>query len=361
MDSEDFSMLVYLDSAHFALVERADSQARDHFFRLWVEAKCEAALSVHHLQEIAQVADAASVARRFAAMADFGTLRGGQASSDQALRLELQIEFFRMLGFGVDAQHSGLDSLFAPADLRVLQATTVALQPIFRLMREAHTLGADAENTSKQATLAGPPLNIRRRITPEILEASAAHPALQEAADSNPEVAETMRAMSNLVESKIREHGTVRAALEDLYNLVDVDVRDTLLDSDLASASVFFAAAREEAESVLRAIGRDLEDRDALVRKLNPYQLPGFALQLAVQRGRKRHPKADRAGDQLDVAHLGFAPFVDVLFVDKRTLGFISQEGRRQTASLPADASTNIFRAGTLNQVAGIIAQRAGA
>jgi hypothetical protein len=229
-------------------------------------------------------------------------------------------------------------------------------------MREAHMLGADAENTSKQAALSGPPLNIRRRITPDALEAMAEQPALEGGmADLPPEGAEMMRAMSELVDAKIREHGTIRAALEDVYNLGDLDVRDTLLDSDLASASVFFVSAREEAKKVLMATGGDPEDSNALVRKLSPYRLTGFALQLAVQRGRKRHPKADKAGDQLDIAHLSFAPFVDLLFVDKRTLGFISQEEQRYTAPLPEDACSNIFRAGTLAQVSEIIARRAGA
>jgi hypothetical protein len=138
------------------------------------------------------------------------------------------------------------------------------------------------------------------------------------------------------------------------------EILDRIPDSDLAMMSVFFNSAREEVRKVLNRVEADPSVGEQLVRRLDPYSAPGFSLKSAVQRARKQHPKPDTAGDEIDVEHVGFAPCLDVLFVDKRTLGFVRQEARDHPSLLTSDATGVIERAGTLGRAAEVIVKQYG-
>jgi hypothetical protein len=352
-------MLVYLDSAHLALLQRASPDDVSTFLSTWVESGCELVLSIHHLQEIAQLADRESVKRRLEVLRNFPLIRYGSASSDLVLRFEIQIQCFELLGYKPDVRASAVSKLFPEANFDHLCSATLALRPIFKLMQGAYVTGADAENASKLATQQARPVSMRRQIDPSLLNSHAFNQSFQGAIAGMPSpVVSLMRWIGKRVTASIRKFGNVRQALEWIYKLDNVEMRNEILDGDLAAVSTFFKSARKEVDDLFALAGADTSTSEQLVRRLNPYRAPGFALRLAVLRARKRHPKADQPGDQIDSDHVCFAPYVDVLFVDKRTLGFAMQEYRDNRALIPSHGISRIEKAGTLEQVTAIIASR---
>jgi hypothetical protein len=317
------------------------------------------ALSLHHVQEIAQLSDRASVERRLKVLELFPAVRCKPAGSNHVTKLEIQLQLFALLGFKLDVRQMSDDTLFPAADLEDLRAATLDMQPLFKLMRRAHEMSADASNTLKQAGQGRPAMSMRRAVDPALLEAEAAEEAFRAALnDVAPDAQTLMRQMFQQVRTAIQSHGSVRRAMENIYKLSGVEIVDRIPDADLAAVSVFFESAREEAQDVLSRVQADPALGEQLVRRLDPYAGPGFALQLAVQRARMRHPKPDNPGDEIDVAHAGFAPYVDLLFADKRTYGFVAQEARDSPDLLTQSGWRTIGRAGTLERAAAMIAVR---
>ena len=66
---------------------------------------------------------------------------------------------------------------------------------------------------------------------------------------------------------------------------------------------------------------------------------------MAVARARARHSTAPTASDQLDEEHVSFGPYVDLLFVDKRTAGYLTEEFRRKDGRMYFDPARSIKRA----------------
>jgi hypothetical protein len=345
-------MLTYLDSAHFALLERVAEADAKEFWSAWQTCGCELALSLHHLQEIGQLSNRENAKYRLKVLERFSSIRSCGAGFDRVLALETQIQLYQLAGYGVDVQRSARDTLFPVSHIDVLIGS-VEIQPEFKQMRAALEMGADAENLSKEAARQGPPSDFGAFIDPSTLDSPETE-ALIEAvlADLPLDAAVLMRQMIEQVRAKLLEHGTVRDGLEALYGLQNVAIRQSIPDSDLAVVPSFFNTARTEVDAVCSRIGLERSYGEQLVLQLNPYQAPGFALQLAARRARQRHPKPDEPSDQIDVAHIAFAPYVDLAFVDRRTLGFITQEARDRPHLLASEFTKNIVRAGTLDRVA---------
>jgi hypothetical protein len=174
------------------------------------------------------------------------------------------------------------------------------------------------------------------------------------------EVKEMALELFERVESQITRSGTIRAALETMYELNSVAVRPAVLDADLPSVSVFFQTAREQVDEVAVKLGIDSDRVLEAVERLDPYSCPGVALQLAARRARERHTKPDQPGDEVDLAHLAFAPHVDLLFADKRTFAFIQQEAQKSEGNLIPGFTETIRRAGSLAQLEAYISERTG-
>lgn len=359
---EGAALLVYLDSAHLALLDRAATSERDLFLSVWRSCKCELALSLHHLQEIAQLSDRASAERRLQVLKRFPSVRCKPAGVDLVLRLEIQLQLYRLLGFSPDVRRSATETLFPQATYNEVRVATISFQPLFKRMRIAHEMGANASSTSTRAVQAAKAGNMRRRVDPAILDFLGADEMFEEAlASSPPDVGVKMRQVYAQVRNGIQNHGNLRRALEDIYGIASVEFIDEIADDDLAAVSLFFASARSEVPAVFDRVGADPSDSEHLVQRMDPYAAPGFSLQLAVQRARKRHPMPDKPGDEIDVAHVGFAPYVDLLLVDKRTFGFAVQEARDDPKRLASDRLNTIRQAGTLQQAAEAIAAGATA
>jgi hypothetical protein len=351
-------VLVYLDSAHLALLERSSTQDADAFLSVFREHGCELALSLHHLQEIAQLSDRASVERRMRVLESFPSIRCKPAGVDLVTRLEIHFQLLTSMGFAPQVRRSVLDTLFPPAAVEDLRAAIIRFQPLFKMARRAHELGAEASNLAKAAAKVGS-VSTRRDVNLGNHDSLEVATAFESSLTDLPGYVQRLaRTWHGWVRAAISEHRTIRRALISIYRLGEAAIVDRIPDSDLAMASVFFDVGRSEAKELLRKMSGDLPSPAQLFSRLDPYAAPGFALQLAVQRARKRRPEEDMAGDEIDAAHVAFAPYVDVLFVDKRTRAFIEQEGRDNPMLLSPEAAGWISQAGTLERAAAAIAER---
>lgn len=349
-------MLVYLATADLARLEAAQDHERAAFFTICRERECELALSLHHLQEIAQLGSRTSVWRRLDTLSLFPTLRCKPATEDVVLRFEIQVEVYRALGFKVDLDRSALDTFFPHVDLDWLREEVENSLPVFAEMRAAYELGASATNAGKEAVSVGPQLNLRRQIDPADLGVEHLDQLLGDvAAGLPPALRQVTEHMFNEVRTAVVDHGTPRRALEVLYGLSDLALTDNLRDDDLALASVYYRVAREEVPRILEKLPVDLGLAEPLIEGLNPYRAPGFSLRLAVQRARRRHPRPDGPGEDIDAAHLSFAPYVDLLFADRHTYGFITQEARDRPKCMDLSAAHRVRRGGSLTRLIGAL------
>jgi hypothetical protein len=350
-------VIVYLDSAHLALLERASADGRRAFFRTWGGCKCQLALSLHHLQEIGQLSDRTSVARRLQVLDDFPIIRCKPAGYDLVLQLEIAFQLARARGLEPNVTASALATLFPKSTAIDVSAAVNQYPWILAAMRPAHETGAEASNYAKQAEQQTRGVRKRKLRTPSGVDEHQIESLLESTlAELPPQVQTTVRDMWNRVRDTIRERGGLRLGLEEVFGLSDLAIRHKIPDADLPSISVFYDTARTHWSSI--ASPAEMVASDPYMQRLDPYAARGFALQLAVRRGRKRHTKPDEASDEIDVAHIAFAPYVDVLFVDKRTLGFVHQERRDNPALLPFDFTNTIERAGSLQRVEEILVSR---
>jgi hypothetical protein len=343
-------MLVYLDTAQLSLLERATPEERYAFLRKWTEAKCELALTLHHFQEGGQGADESGLRRRLSTIAEFPLVRSLPASETDAMLLEIQLQVYELLGYAPDPRNSGLTTLFPIAVVSQLHAA-IALRPIYTQMREAYELRAQASNSSKAARLGAPRMNLRTPIEPSALNSDEARRLMEGAmADTPREVQQLMRSMLAQVREQMLEHGTVRGALEAQYGLSGVHAANRIRDDDLAASAVFYSEAKEQIAVVLNRTGRP-EDVENVYRRLDPYAAPGVSLRLAVQRARALQAEPEEPGDDVDSAHLAFAPYVDLLFADKRTVHYVTQEARDRPECIDRPAASKVRRAGSLDSV----------
>lgn len=349
-------MLVYLDSDHLAKLERAPRATKDYFLAAWHDKHCEIALTLHHLQEISQLATRESVLSRLDLLADFPIIRCLPASEALVVQFEIQLQVHELLGRSVDVRRSALDTLFPLATLERIRNEVLASESAFRKMRRAYELTADASNTAKRAQQSGR-LALRRAVDPAALTGDGLRDLVEDAvADLPDETKHIVRAMFEQVRAAILEGGNPRRGLETLFGLSDVAVLGQIPDSDLAPAASYFAQARDEVRNMVVPLGLKPADAEGLVRQLSPYLAPGFALRMAVLRARRPHPRKDEPGDDIDAAHVTFAPYVDLLFVDRRTFAFTAQELRDRPSLLPRSDRCSVASATDIEELADTIA-----
>src|SRR5690606_20250523 len=123
-------------SAHFDYLERASPSEKARLQSAWGKAGCELVLSLHHLQEMAQLADEPSVARRLKTIETFPIVRGLPTTSDLVLRFEVQAQIIELLGYSVDVRRSAVETLFPVVSFQEVAAALLINRPILRMMRE---------------------------------------------------------------------------------------------------------------------------------------------------------------------------------------------------------------------------------
>lgn len=346
--------LVYVDSSHLARLQSLREKKPSSFSELrrrWIAAGHTLALSFHHSQEIAQLETDDGIERRLAAVAGLGDFLMEFRGYSQVQELEIQAQL-RALLTGTFADFSQVRSIcFEHCELEALREAIAQSRRGFQDLRNTLEMGAAAENLFK-------PLRAMPRGTESdwMLDRKKRPPAdydwdamkrrmLEHAGPESDAVRETMATIADMMIRAIQTEGTLHDALIAIYGLKDCEHLALFHEYDLPMLQGFFHEAREQSMALAPVWNIESGTLGALVPRLNPYAAPGFRLMLAVERARRSHPKQTEPGDFVDSDHLIYAPYVDALFVDKRTYEFLTQEARRDSARLPAAATTTIHTA----------------
>ena len=164
---------------------------------------------------------------------------------------------------------------------------------------------------------------------------------------ANRRLVDYVRWLSKLV----KKHKNLKHAFEELYGLSGMEITPPLQPTDFPAASFFYASAREQIRQITEDFNTSLPLLVTLLPKLNPYKTPGYSLGIAVDRARQLSRNRAKAGGLIDNNHINFAPYVDVLVVDKRTFTFLKQEFRDRPEFLVALPEGRVRRAGSIHQL----------
>ena len=348
-------MLVYLDTADFATLERASGIERHDFQVIWDKNGCELALSFHHFQEIAQLNDEESIKRRFRLFNNFKIIRGENISSSRAFRLEI-IKQLMASGFMVASNQIDFQSaLFPPlpaAEMAEICDVIIHSLKQYNMLQNAQKMGAASSNYAKQAQNGLKP-NFRKKVDMELLNSPDVESLFKSSISGLPaELQNIVISNFSTLKNAIEEEGTPRAALVTLFGLSGLGEIKDVPDSDLPLVAHFFDIAKELLGELSSNYGLTLADSESVLNTLNPYRSISFLLHASIESARGQHPKEDVASDDVDTAHICFAPYVDLLFVDKRTAGFLRQEATKKPSLQDFLEKGIIKQGGTLERVA---------
>jgi len=343
-------MLVYLDTAQFAWLEQADPRDRERFLETWRELGCELAVSLQILQEVRKRGTAEDVSRRLTTLATLGPLRGIPAGSAGVTIREATVQIRRMLGQGSDDPLAeGQAEIFPEMSLETL---VDAMNTHSGELHQFNLVG-DAQATIQAIGLALPPLEKGVRVDPLAMELGIREQQRQ-TLKNLPEgvTADMVRSMGERVISAIKaadgdlwKANLIRLGIDGMAYLGEIQPEDYL------KTSTFREAAREWADDIAAEAGITTSEVLAHLDELHPYQAPGFSLEMAVFRARGRHSSEPTAADQVDEEHVSFAPYVDLLFADKRTVGYLKEETQRKDGRVAYDASEFVAKARNLEDV----------
>jgi hypothetical protein len=145
---------------------------------------------------------------------------------------------------------------------------------------------------------------------------------------------------------------TDRKRLLCFYGLLDWVHVDRVLTQDIEAVATLSLTFRKHVLPKLQSMF-PRKPVHTLERFMDPYAAPGSSLHLAVERARRRATvgRATEPNELLDAQHVIFAPYVDVAFVDKRTMGFIRGEAAARPQLLAPGATRSLRFAPGLREV----------
>lgn len=358
-------MLVYLDSSQLAELERlsrTDRKTFDGFFDAWRRIGAVLAFSLHHAQEIAQLADLGSIDKRMAVLKEFGNIQIALKGWDGVLDLEIQEQLLSLCRGTGPRYQDVRQRLFSPSTVDEIRNGVVEVRESFQQLREGLLLVAKAENLSKQAKAKADDVGLYDGLIAAHKDPDKPFPsdfdwdtwtrnmrqlARGGQAAGTPGAAMFQWLVDQLL-ATIRQEGSIRGGLQTLMGLKGLPVLTIAPIQDLAALQGYYAQAREIAPRIAQVLGVDSGEVLKRVSELRPYESPAFRLRAAYDRARKRAPKTSEASDQVDSDHLSYAPHVDWAFVDKRTWEYVQQEARKDSRLLPASAVSNIKKASSV-------------
>lgn len=356
-------MLIYLDTSHLDMLERlrrSDPARFACFIEQWTAREYVIALSLNHAQELAQLADETSRQRRLDVIGQFPRdhIRFSYRGSADLLDVELVVEIRVLAGGGRKPVEEIQRLLFAQTfdDFTTIVAENVeashrgfATRSILAAgLNELAKVGRDIETLCAEYNLPKSDLtdpNVDWEQMGRLMESTL--PKNVEDTPSGRMLLGFIRQMNDLVKT----HKNIRGAFEELYGLRGMEVTPTLRSTDLPAAHVFFSSAREKVKQIAEALNIPLPFLMALLPKLNPYKMPGYSLGIAINRARQLSGNRAETGDQVDDSHITFAPYVDALFVDRRTFAFLHQELRDRPELLVPLPDERVRFAGTVDQL----------
>lgn len=336
--------MVYLDTAEFSKLEAAwkcDAALFDNFARAWSASGAQAVVSLASAREIAGIRDAARRSDRLAAMRELGpplvthdfsdavavregeifVRHNGETSAQQAARVRSSL-FIR----GTHEAVLGLVDEYVEIEARVL---------------EAEALSADAQNTHGPSKMWRLPKGIPPGVDIEQMASSARAAGVEQGLDSAQ--LDELEAMARAIGDSVLGAGGLRPGLVNHFGLAGFEHIARAPDSDLSILSVFAEQVRERLAGI--------PDAESRLRHVDFFSLPALSLELAYHRalaadGITKTPSAGRDRD-----HLAFAPYVDLITVDKRTFAYLEQESRHRRDLLPLGVPKSVYRVGDVSGI----------
>lgn len=324
-------MLVYLDSGDLANLERLSAQEPAPFERFlaeWDARGCVLALSLHHAQEIAQLADENSRVRRLSLLERFPGARYEAGGSHKVVTFEAMIQVLAKASHSVPDYAGAVGPvLFQETGLEGLKVTVLEYGNLLRAMESAQGIAAAARNSTRGTRL---PHSYRKQ-TRERMNLPAARTAMEQALSTvglTEQVRGMMRATFDALSTSMEHSANLRSAFEKAYCVEGYDCIRTVDDDDLPRVATFFSVAKDAIRELAPALGLPIDRCLELVPSLDPYDCPGTRIEMSVSRAQDASGQVAEVADEPDRAHVTFLPYVDVLFADRRTVGFFQQEAQ---------------------------------
>jgi len=346
-------MLVHLDSAHLSWLQTArkeDPQPLARFVDAWREAGAELCLSVHHLLEIAQLGDEARMRERLHTLTLFPSIRCGYVGWNHVAEREITLQLIAAATATARADYPTLRTeLFPRISTETLEAAVFKCKEQFAELRKLTALSAELDNYWRFgvafAKLGMP--------TPQLRNAMKIVPVSvpRDGDESQSWQLDGSRRFSGGPSKLLKLLRHPLETREERLRSLEIDGMEAAKGvdyEDLGDLALFAMLARNQAER--------LEDKCPAatehVRRLDPWQCPGFRLWAAAERARRRAAKRSAPGDIVDSHHLVFAAYTDSAFVDKRTFEFLAQEARVERGGLTVDVLGVVRRAANLDDIA---------
>jgi len=311
-------MLVYLDTSHFWMLERLRTRDPDRFDRFianWISREHILALSLNHAQEIAQLSDESSRQRRLNVIEQFpgDLLLFSERGSADLLEIEIIVQIEELLGNKRKSFREIQKSLFTKTFQHFAQKSVQSVEEFkqgfsFRKLVAQETNDLARNSTSKKKA---PATNVHQII----------------------------------------DNKELRSELEKLLGISSMEVTPKLHLLDFGGASYFFLRAREIIMQRSHLFGIPPEHLLSITPKLDPYRLPGYSLGMAISRARQMSGIQTNASDYIDDSHICFAPYVDILLVDKRTLAYLNQEVHHRPELQVTPPDGRVRTAGRIDQI----------
>lgn len=353
-------MLVYLDTAQFAWLEKAEETVLADFLSVWERADCELAVSLQILQEVHKRGSPEDVEVRCETIRLLQPLRGIPAGSAGVAIDEISQQIKRLLDRSAsDPITESRTRLFPPLEPEEVSATLLEHGGQFGQFNVVGAVQAELQGDAQGL----PAIRKGDRMDPLVIEQVIRNKQAL-LLDGVPESAATkmLRELGDRMIAAIHEaDGDVWLANLIRLGISDLSRLDELDPEDYSKAAGFIEAARESAEDIALRAATDSDTVTALANELQPYDAPGFSLEMAVTRARARHSREPTAADQVDEEHVSFAPYVDLLFVDKRTRSYLVEEIRRDDGRIAYDPTTKLMRPRDLTDVMTMIQEAATA
>jgi hypothetical protein len=311
---------------------------------------CQLAISYHHVEEIAQLGSEKTRTRRLMTLWEFrrGSVRYSGLGSGSVLEAEIENQLCRLTGAGRrPSSPDGLQGhLFPPSTPERIASDVSATLAGLRRNREFRQLSAWSSTQWKalreHARERGVkfPISEESPLSPEAAELFAENVSklrIPAELDLVPDIVER-------VHRAARGRYSQRRATEHLFALENTRAARMAPKIDLPELSIFMHFARRVAAEIDAKRSPNSRPVTPLVADLNPYACPGFRLRLARLRAQVSSRTPDAPGDLVDADHLLYAPYVEVMFVDKRTREYLAQEARRDGGRLLPPASIQRIR-----------------
>ena len=325
--------LVYLDTSQLAWLDAASEAARGEFFAQWNGLGCTLALSFHHAQEVAQLADVASFDRRLGIIKRFQKLAFSFRGSASLTEIEIRAALRSLLG-NPPLRGELSQLVFPPSDSATFAATVREARAAFGKLRKTTEAAAQVDDQMRDLRrgLFGDrePKKFKNQPFAGIKVFDLFPPLSQ--------VRAVIRGTVGAPESPGQGFRNAREALLEDFGLDGIPAVGKTPDADLSRLSYFFFQAREQTIEIGRESGRAQGPLLEVVRRLDPYACPGFSLMLALRRQRLMSEGPAEPGHRVDEDHLGYAPYVEMAFVDKETLHLVRQARLQHPELIPADA-----------------------